>query len=242
MQTIPSIHRPVLLLTRQGADNARLTEALPADIRTRVDIVDAPLLDIRYLSDAIDTDDAGSLVFTSRHGVAAAVACFLGRRLPCHVVGARTAEAARDAGFDVQTTARDAEDLLERLEKAPPQAPVLHLRGQHARGNIAKTLSDRGIEAREHVVYEQVSLPLPTAVQAVATGNQPVVIPLFSPRAAMHLAEVWTGSAPVHGVALSPAVARAATEPGWATLDTSSSPDLEGMLTTLVDRIRRLLA
>jgi uroporphyrinogen-III synthase len=124
-----------------------------------------------------------AVILSSETGAQAAAS--LKARLPDHAfcVGDRTAAAARLAGFAATSAQGDAAALLALILSDPP-GPLLHLRGQDTRGDLARRLSARGVPA-----------------------------PLFSPRSAAILGAECVriaATAPIHVVALSPAVAEAA--------------------------------
>ncbi len=237
-QPSPATAPPFLLVTRPAEDAARLTKALARAGAPATRVVLSPLLRIAHVSSEIDALWPNQLIFTSAHGVAAADDAFSGRRLPCHVVGARTAEAAQALGHPVLGVYKDSADLLGALVTNPPAGRLLHLRGRHARGDIAQFLINRGIQAREAILYDQVTCPLTPEAEAIAAGETPVIIPLFSPRTAAQFRSVWPGVAPIHGLALSDAVAAEVTGMGWTRLRTAPEPTLAAMVTTIVDTLR----
>ena len=166
------------------------------------------------------------------------------RDLPAWCVGEATTAAARAQGWDAECAGRDAEDLVQTLIARRPDAPLIHLRGVHARGDIAARLSAAGIETREAVIYDQRLLPLvPQAVQALA-GTEPVIVPLFSPRAARHFASLATGRAPVFIAAMSHAVAKSVSPLNFNRLEVSDAPTARAMaqvVTSLVAQARRVV-
>ncbi len=100
---------------------------------------------------------------------------------PAWVVGPRTAQMARAAGFEVRGTAADVDALVGLV---PPDAPPLtHLRGAHTRGDLAARLAARGLRVSEAVIYRQVALPLSEGAIALMRSG-PVLVPLYSPRSA----------------------------------------------------------
>ena len=238
---MPGSSQPTLLLTRPAKDNPRVLQALrDAGLPNGIRVVMSPVLEIAHVSIDVDISGSESLIFTSRNGVQALSAANSGIIRPCHVVGARTGAAATEAGHLVLGVYPDAAALLDHLLQTPPPTPVYHIRGTFARGDIAKTLKSHGIDAFEVIAYEQTPLPLNAEARALMSGDQPVIIPLFSPRSAAQLSQDWSGVAPIHGVALSPAVALAAKNLEWVTLNTTSSPDLKAMVTSVIDTLRDL--
>ena len=116
------------------------------------------------------------------------------------------------------------------------RGPLLHLRGQETRGDLAERLRSSGIETNETVVYVQEPRPLTVEAIGLLCGMVPVAVPLFSPRTATLFAEAVAalqGAAPLWIAALSPAVASAAATVGAARLATAPHPDAESLLNAL---------
>lgn len=164
-----------------------LTRPLPASLRFHEELkaagvscpaVISPLIRIEPLPVGDLSADVG-LIFTSENGVRASGAV-AGR---AWVVGSRTAQAAREAGLTVKHVAPDADALVAYLLANRPDCPLLHLRGEHARGEIAKR-----VDAGEQVVYRQHEMRLSDEALALLAGGGTVIVPLFSPRTAMLLA------------------------------------------------------
>ncbi|MGR3502761.1 uroporphyrinogen-III synthase [Pseudaestuariivita sp.] len=229
--------RPILLLTRSADDSAEFAQFLGRHDAPLHDVVISPLLECVYLSTHVDTSGVQSLIFTSRHGVAAYAAQAHAPRLSCHVVGGRTAEAARARGHEVLSQHPDAATLLAFCATNAPQGPVLHVRGEHARGDIAKTLSARNLSAGETVVYAQNLRPLTETALTALAGERPVIIPLFSPRTATQFVRECTGTAPIHGIALSAAVAEAAKGTRWTRMTIAPTPTRDSMVTSVIDTL-----
>ena len=55
---------------------------------------------------------------------------------------------------------------------------MVHLRGRHQRGDVAKRLHDAGLSVTSHVLYDQVEVP-PDAAFTTALGRTPLCVPLF---------------------------------------------------------------
>ncbi|WP_380055821.1 uroporphyrinogen-III synthase [Falsihalocynthiibacter sp. SS001] len=177
-----SSQAPILLLTRPlgAAEDFVKRLKMPTDAQ----FILAPLMRIETLSAPQEFEAA---VLTSRNGV---VSEGVGRVAYC--VGARTAERAIEQGYEVRHTALDAERLVAWLVSNPPENDLLHMRGEYARGEIAKRLSDAGIRCDEQIVYRQVATPLTQEAFEVLRRDQDVLIPLFSPRSATLFVEECT--------------------------------------------------
>ncbi|MCQ0971345.1 uroporphyrinogen-III synthase [Paracoccus sp. TK19116] len=135
------------------------------------------------------------MVLTSVHAVPASLPS---RGRPAYCVGPATAKAARDAGFRVIEGSGDLAGLKPLI--AVSGLDLIHPHGRHVAG-------DSGVPGI--VVYDQLEVPLNEAAQALLAGRTPVILPLFSPRAArLVAAEIGDAPAPLSVVALSEAVAQ----------------------------------
>jgi uroporphyrinogen-III synthase len=96
------------------------------------------------------------------------------------------------------------------VARRPGPGPLIHLHGEHTRGDVAKRLNSAGIETHEAVIYRQEALPLSAEVIALIGGADPVVLPLYSPRSAALVGAGISRVGPnVRAIAMSPAVAEA---------------------------------
>lgn len=210
---MPARPRPILLLTRPALQSARFAQEVAARV-PGLRLIVSPVIEIAPRPLGYQPDEYAGLIFTSENGVAAFAAAWDGRAHPVWCVGVRTAEAARAAGFARVTSAAegggDAEALLCLLRAAHPETPLLHLRGAHARGDLAPRLTAAGLPCDACILYDQGARPLTPEARAALLGPVPVVLPLFSPRSATLCADGAAGaSAPLHPAAISPAAARA---------------------------------
>ena len=194
-------------MTRPRAASQRFVAQLPTRVRSRVEVIYSPILEIKPLPVTIDTSGVRGLIFTSANAVNAAVSLGVSRQLPAFCVGPATTGTAKGAGWKATMVGATAEELVAFLLKHRPESPLLHLRGEHTRGNIAHRLTESGLTVREQAVYQQRLLPLTPEAEAAANGTLPVIAPLFSPRTARQFADIWTGSAPLWLAAISQATA-----------------------------------
>jgi uroporphyrinogen-III synthase len=202
----------------------------------------SPVMVITTLTPALPASDWCGLILTSEHGAQAVARLGLPAGLPVFCVGAQTAAAAIRAGLAAQVAGADADALVARLLELRPPGPLLHLRGEHARGDIATRLTAAGLPTKEAVVYRQAALPLTAPARALLSADTAVVLPLFSPRSAEILAAQGPFAARLHAVAMSPAVARAAGTLGCTTLVTASAPDGPAMCHAVAALLDQLLA
>ena len=198
MQTTP------LLLTRPAGANADFARQFPAPLAARLSFVDCPLMRIVPLHRQHDIAETAAVIFTSSNGVRFAPAS-QNRRAYC--IGERTTELARNAGWRAQCLGQTAAELVEALRRQRPAGKLLHLCGVHVRGEVAERLVAAGLDAERRPLYDQQLLPLTEAARAVLNSQDPVIVPLFSPRAAAHFAAVAPQRAGITLVCLSAAVA-----------------------------------
>ena len=226
-----------LLMTRARDASEAFVAALPDALRVRLTPVFSPLLDIvpRDGTPEIAPDDAA--LFTSANGVRYAPAG-AGRRAFC--VGQATTDAAEARGWKAQMAGQDADALVAELTQNPSKQRLFHLSGAHTRGQIVERLRDAGMQVTHHVLYDQHLCPLTDAAQALLTSDAPLLIPLFSPRTAAHLATTAPGLHRAHIIALSPAVAAALGDVTTASLRIAQEPDATAMhcaIGTALDRL-----
>ncbi|TNC48191.1 uroporphyrinogen-III synthase [Rubellimicrobium rubrum] len=226
-----------LLLTRPLDASRRFLAECEAARGAPIPALLCPVMDIHPISVTLDGRPA-ALLLTSEKGAERAGDLGLGG-LPAWCVGARTTAAARERGLNAIEAGPDAEGLLKTILAAQPPGPLLHLRGQHARGDLVPRLRAAGIDASEVVVYRQEALgPSPEARRALDAPS-PLVAPLFSPRSAVLLA-AWALRAPVHAVAMSEAVAEAAQGLRPLSLVVATRPDAAAMVEATLGRLDRL--
>ena len=153
------------------------------------------------------------------------------RGLPAYAVGAKTAEAARKAGFDVvQTGQGGLQQMLDRLQPGHPR--LLRLAGRE-RVNLA---IPPGAAMITREVYASDPLPLPAGLAGLLAA--PVLVMLHSGEAAAHFSrlcdEAGIDRARIRIAAIGPRVAaRAGT--GWAALASAVHPNEAALLAITAD-------
>ncbi len=228
--------RERLLLTRPLSAARRFLAALEAAQGAPIPAILSPILAIHPLPVVVLERPAG-LILTSENGAARLGELGLGG-LPAWCVGPRTAAVARELGAEVKVVAPDAAHLLPILLAERPAGPLLHLRGEHARVDVAARLRAAEIDTRHAIAYRQEALAPNGAAQAALTAPEPLVVPLFSPRSAALLAG-WHPRAPLRVVALSEAVAAAAAPLRPADLRVATAPDGEAMVEATLRTLAR---
>ena len=168
---------------RPGAEaTARRVEALGFTA-----LVD-PLLEIDFLSPAIDLTGIAALAFTSANGVEAFARLTAARDLPVFAVGETTARAAQAVGFVEPLNADgDVEALAALIARTLP-GPVLCVGALQPAADLPALLDSEGISTRALAVYAaRDQAPEPETLARLA-GFDAVL--LHSPRAARGLAAV----------------------------------------------------
>jgi len=194
-------------MTRPRPAAERFVASLPPEVQERIDPLFSPLIRIEPTgADALLSYKEGA-IFTSANGVLHGPT---GAGRPAFCIGTTTTQAATDHGWTAQAVGPDARSLCAALVTNPPDAPLVHLRGRHTRGDVAATLTRSGLQVREVAVYDQVLCPLTQQAKSALKGEQSVIVPLFSPRTARQFAKEAGRATSCHVIALSPAVAEAA--------------------------------
>ncbi len=195
----PMITKPTLVLTRPQAASERVARALGV----ANEAVISPIIRIEPTGEEAALADGEAVIITSFNALSF-VPDIAGR--DAYVVGERSASEVKARGGRVRFVAQDVSQLVHELETNRLNSDAfMHIRGRHTRGGIAERL----LNARDVVVYDQVSQPLDDMARGVLTGNAHVVLPLYSPRSAAILAhEIGGASGPnVQTLAISEAVA-----------------------------------
>jgi len=201
----------------------------------------APMLTIRQRSAAApDLTGAQALLFTSANGVRAFVAASPARELAVFAVGAATAAAAQEAGFEsVVVAGGDVSTLaaLVRNRLDPAGGRLIHVAGSAVAGDLAGTLGAAGFEITRAVLYEAVpATALSTDLRgALAEGRLDGVL-FLSPRTAKTFVTLVDKGGleaayrTLHAYCLSAAVADAVRERPWGALSIAAQPTQDALL------------
>ena len=222
-------HPPSILLTRPRADSERIAAQLKSAGVTS-DIVVSPIVSIEPTGAEVSFAGVKGAVFSSRNGVA----CVSGQDLPAWCVGEATAEAARAKGWRAVAADGDADSLYARVLADQPAGPIVHIRGEKARGDLASRLTKAGIETREAAVYRQAPLDMTQAARSLLSQANPVIVPLFSPFAAEAFVDQGPFPAPLVVVAMSEAVRDALGEFPVETVVLAKKKEASAMLNAVV--------
>lgn len=211
---------PAFLLTRPMAQSTRFAASLRSRFGPDLSITISPLIAPSFLAPAFPDLKPACLIFTSETGVDSfARHPARPKDLPslAYCVGDRTAQAARLAGLRAISANGDATNLVERIKQDKAAGPVLHISGAQTRGDIARHLSDAGYDVAALVLYEQQQQEMTAEAKTLLLGENPVMVPLFSPRSAtLFLAQLSRveANAPLFFSALSNAVAEPLVQQG----------------------------
>lgn len=229
-----------VLLTRPEAQSQAFAAALVARFGERVRPVISPLMTVEQLAPDLPEVDFSAVIFTSANGVAAAA--LLGAALPrlAYCVGAGTAGLARAAGFCVTAADGNADALVAAILADPPRGPLLHLRGEETRGEVAERLKSAGLDARSITVYRMRPQALTAEAVELLQGDGVVIVPLFSPRSAtlFNLALPAGRSLRLQLLAMSTAIKDAAAVPN-ADVVLVRKPNAEAMLDAIGELLEK---
>lgn len=232
---------PVILLTRPEPGCSTMAAVLRRAVA--VPILCSPLMSVEFLTPPLPERPFAAVIFTSRAGVAAALRLDVTLPKLAYAVGQGTAADAREAGFEVMTAGGDATALAVLIMAAPPPGPLLHLRGREVAGKLAERLEIARLETHEAVVYAQNPKPLTAEALALLQGDAPVILPLFSPRSATLFHGATRQNlprAPLHIIAMSAAVAKAANEIAARQMMIATEPTEAAMVDLVVRCLRQI--
>ncbi len=225
---------PVLLMTRPETASRRFLDLLPAELLQHLRVIEAPLMQITPLSGPLKLSRVATVIFTSGEGVRVA-SDKTTVRLPARCVGERTTAAANAAGWQASCAGETAEDLVACLIAEPPQGSLLHLHGEHTRGDVVGRLVKAGLPCTGQMIYRQVLLPLTDEAKQVLRAQAPLLVPLFSPRTAAHFASLCPNAAHLTLIAMSEAVVEALPRLHCEALHVSKAPTASAMAEMLRD-------
>lgn len=180
---------PTLLMIRPEPQSRAFLHSFTAQSGFAPQVIYSPVLGIEPRKKPDLPGDATLLLFTSVNSVAVWSNCTTDRKPTALCVGDNTAEAARAQGFVAESADGTGEDLLAMvLARATGDDRIYYLSGNHAALDLAQALQAKGLHAERLVLYDQSPVSLSqTALNAL--GGQSVIVPVFSPRTALYLAD-----------------------------------------------------
>lgn len=213
-----------------------ITRPLPDAVSTASDVealgfrpVVAPVLTVETLDAAWpDPRDLDAVAFTSAHAVAALPAGWVAFDLPVFTVGARTAAAAREAGFRAVESADGDGPALARLldERLTPGARVFHPHGADTAGPLAGRFVVRPLVIYRTVMADRMP---PEAVAFFADPDATAAL-FYSPRSGAAFATLArdlprAAFGRVRALCLSMPVLNSVAALGWAEIRCADRPD-----------------
>jgi uroporphyrinogen-III synthase len=228
-----------LAVTRPLSDGERTAAALRA--RGHQALV-APLMRVEPVTADLAGDWSAVIITSANASRAISVSPQRSKllRLPVFVVGRRSGEAAREAGFSHVTSADggDGNNLAEliaaRCKGAP--SPLLYLAGEERTGDLEGELSRLGIASKTIVVYRAVIIPYPPDLSGALRSGSIDGVLHFSRRSA----DIYLAGARAAGIAdralsprqlcLSPQVAAPLAEAGAVVVHIAARPDETALL------------
>jgi uroporphyrinogen-III synthase len=235
---VAQVDRPLILITRPVEDATGLVDALRAE---GFDALVEPMLRIEPVSDVVvDLTDCRAILFTSANGVRAFARISSVRNLPVVTVGASSAQAATEAGFeDIEASGGDVEALIETVRaRFPVQGGALfHAAGSVTAGDLKGDLEALGYTVKRVALYRSVKTQeLSDACRAALDTGRIAAVTFFSPRTAESFVTVLLGEgrAPcartVWAVCLSDAVAQTAAGIDWLGVKRAATPDTPALI------------
>jgi len=224
----------ILLITRPAPKAHGFAQRVAGDLPAGAQTIVSPVLRIVPVDGRVDLNGVSGLVISASSALPFVPADAVGRQFSAYCVGRNTTQTARDAGLKAQFCGETAQDLINTILQDSPGGRLLHLRGTHARGDIANSLTNGGQPCGEAIVYDQIPQELSHVAHQALVGPHPVVVPVFSPRSAAVLGQqAIDARAPIVLVALSPAVAEAWSGPVPAETLCAARPDAASMQTAV---------
>ncbi len=215
----------ILIISRPEPAASRFLDDVKAAVSVSVKGEITPLIAIQPLDVSLPDVPISGIILTSASGAVQAVRLGLPTATTAWCVGDQTAQTATEFGFAARSAQGNAEDLCRMILAARPAGHLIHIRGEHARGDICARLTRAGLNCTDLIAYRQRPLPPTAAACAALTGTEAVVLPLFSPRTANLLKEIGNLTAPLHVIAMSKAVVVAFSGVPVQSLILSAKPD-----------------
>lgn len=228
---------PKLIITRPVAPGRAFADSIAVSLGRDIAVIASPAFEITPVD--ADLPPADHIILTSANGAAQLQRLGVAAGTTAWCVGDRTAQAAQAAGMKAISARGDADALVATIAKARPEGRMVHLAGKHTRGAVCERLQALGLICQQVTTYAQKPCEPTDALIAALAGNDPLVSPVFSPRSAAPLA-LPDRRAPLHGIAISPAVAAVLEGLHLDTCVTARSPDEEAMHDATCDVMRDL--
>jgi uroporphyrinogen-III synthase len=230
-----------LLMTRPYKAAQRFVAMLPETLTVGLQVIYSPLISVQPVGDDINLDSGEAVIFTSSNGVSATASIPDCNDRVAYCLGQRTSLKAKEAGWQALMCGKTADDLVANLLQHRPSEPLVHMRGQHSRGNIVERLTEAGLTCREKVVYDQTLLPLTVEATSALSISHDVIVPLFSPRTARQFADLCPAGSKIHVIAMSETVAMSIKTLKYKDLQICREPEAQSMLQLVHDVAAQLI-
>lgn len=221
---------PYLILTRPTRSSLIFWSSLDADTQRQVYPLVSPIIEIEPLPAEDGFPDADAIVFSSTNGVSNGP---IGDGRPAYCVGTLTTGAAEAAGWAAVMMGQTASDLIDAMKLLPNRPSLLHISGQHTRGDIVGSLMDAGFRVFRSVVYDQLLQDLTPAAKTALNTQTPKIVPIFSPRTAKQFAICAPQPTSTHVLALSRNVALPLASIALASVTIAEQPTADAMRSAL---------
>lgn len=177
-----------ILIIRPQEAAKRFAAQLHARLGQAIETVISPLMSAEFFPITLPEQSFNALILTSETGALAAGSL---KGLPklAFCVGDRTADAARQMGFNPISAAGAAGDLAALIASQPDMGPMIYLHGEDRAADIAALLPQRQITSI--VAYRQIAQTLSAEALALLGQEKAVILPIMSPRSARLFAKEW---------------------------------------------------
>ena len=171
-----------LLLCRSEKKSLEFQRAVQERLNRKVRTVISPAFEIEFLEIASVSKMMDHLVFTSTNGVIGAKRNGLTSASHVYCVGNATASEAIRQGYRTKSANGDVNDLADLILSDRPKGSMAHVSGEHVAGDLVSLLKDKGTMIERMIAYRQKMLRPNQEFLVSLAGNEPKVLPLFSPR------------------------------------------------------------
>lgn len=232
-----TVARIALIMTRPAGSNEAFVARISPDVRGLLEVIESPLIAIHPLAAEPSIGATETVIFTSANGVRCAPA---GQGRAAFCIGSHTTDVARQNGWSAERAGSDADELVAYLLAHRPKTDLHHLSGVHTRGAVAERLNAAGLSVKHTPIYDQKLVPLTDAAHSLISSDRPVIVPLFSPRAASQFAACASRVGALYIVAMSTSVAQALPRVWSDRVEIARVPDACSMAEAVEKKVKRL--
>ena len=157
--------KPTLLLTRPRRESEKFYLLCSPRMPSLPELVISPAFEVEPINVDIELDKYSTLIFTSANAVRILADTYELHERVAICVGDKTAATAAMRGMRAISADGTAEDLIQLITDIRPNPPLLHVRGERARGDIDIRLTEAGRTTEVAIVYSQSSKSLSCAAR-----------------------------------------------------------------------------